>query len=123
MRQSGQGQKSPCVCGCWIKVDYDLEKMPVFIREGAIIPMGPIMNYTGESKTTEIDLIVSLFESSGSNAGKAASTFVIPVDGKYVRVVYVFSEGTHIISVERSDIKINVHPIGSDGKDVTVKNI
>ncbi|MEW6201745.1 MAG: glycoside hydrolase family 31 protein [bacterium] len=31
-----------------ISVPVDLETMPIFIREGAIIPMGPVMQYTDE---------------------------------------------------------------------------
>ena len=31
-----------------IRVDAPLETVPMFVRGGAIIPMGPVMNYVGE---------------------------------------------------------------------------
>jgi alpha-D-xyloside xylohydrolase len=62
----------------WIEVEADLDTMPLYIKEGAIIPMGPVMNYVDEIKTEKLDLLVSLFESEGS------SSFEIPVNDSIV---------------------------------------
>ncbi|MFA6449962.1 MAG: glycoside hydrolase family 31 protein [bacterium] len=39
-----------------ISVPVDLNTMPIFVREGAIIPMGPVMQYTGEKKTDPLTI-------------------------------------------------------------------
>ena len=36
-----------------------LETIPLFIREGAIIPMGPVMNFVGEKPLDAIELLVT----------------------------------------------------------------
>ena len=40
--------------GRWISVEMAIDKMPIYIREGAVIPMGPVMNYIDEFKTRKI---------------------------------------------------------------------
>lgn len=41
----------------WLaKYEAKLDKLPVFVREGAIIPMYPVMNYVGEKATDELTL-------------------------------------------------------------------
>ncbi len=40
--------------GKWIHVQADLDKLPLYIRENAIIPMGPIQQYVDEVPLTEV---------------------------------------------------------------------
>jgi len=61
--------------GQQITVDAPLEKMPLFIKEGAIIPVGPALQYTTEKVPDAITLFVytgrdghfQLFEDEGLN--------------------------------------------------------
>ena len=39
-------------------VDADIDSMPIFVKEGAIIPKYPIQQYVGEKEITEITLDV-----------------------------------------------------------------
>ena len=39
-------------------IDADLDKMPIFIKEGAIIPKYPVQQYVGEKKIEQVDLDV-----------------------------------------------------------------
>ena len=48
----------PSAGGKEIWVDADLETMPIFVKEGAIIPKYPIQQYVGEKKIEEITLDV-----------------------------------------------------------------
>ncbi len=43
---------------CWLKVQSSLDKIPVFIREGAIVPLGPVMQYVDERKLDEIIIVI-----------------------------------------------------------------
>lgn len=52
----------------WIIVEAPIEKIPVFIREGAVIPMQSKQNYVGEKKIEE--LVFRIFPSA-----KSAYTF------------------------------------------------
>lgn len=40
----------------WIKYQADLDKLPLFVRANAIIPMGPVMNYIDEKECDPITL-------------------------------------------------------------------
>ncbi len=40
--------KQPIAGGKWINVHAPLDTLPLWVRQGALIPMGPVMNYVGE---------------------------------------------------------------------------
>ncbi len=92
--------------GAWIEVEADLETLPLFVREGALIPMGPIMNYVDEKPTGELTLVVSLFEGSGH------SRFRVPVNGAWVPVTYVAAKGKHTVTIGRCPVTLNVLTYG-----------
>lgn len=67
-------------------VPVDLVTMPVFIRAGAIIPMGPLMQYTSEKKTDPLEIHYypadsaskyELYEDDGESAGYLRGEFAI----------------------------------------------
>lgn len=41
-----------------IIVDAPLEKMPIFIKAGSIMPLAPVMNYTGEKNIDRLQLLI-----------------------------------------------------------------
>jgi alpha-D-xyloside xylohydrolase len=45
----------------WLEVSAGLETMPIYIREGAIIPMGPTMNYIDEKQIDEYQIRLGHF--------------------------------------------------------------
>ena len=99
----------------WITVAAEIDRMPLFIREGAIIPFGPVMNYVDEKKIDAIDLLVSLF------TGNGRSTFDVPVNGALVPVEYTADRGKHVIRIGKSDVKFNVEVLGRG--EVTVERM
>jgi alpha-D-xyloside xylohydrolase len=99
--------------GGWIETNSSLETIPVFIREGALIPMGPVQNYVDEVKTTEIELLVSRFAGDGRNR------FVIPLDGKTVAVDYRARNGRHVVRIGPTAGRFKVVTLG--GPPVTVE--
>ena len=59
---------------CGITVAAPLDTLPLFVRDGAIIPLGPVMQYDGEKLLTEITVLIypagesafTLYEDDGS---------------------------------------------------------
>lgn len=43
---------------CGITVDAPLDRLPLFVRAGAILPLGPIMQYEDERPVDELTLLV-----------------------------------------------------------------
>ena len=96
----------------WVELDADIETLPLYVREGAIIPMGPVMNYVDEFPVEKIDLYISLFEGAGR------SEFQVPVNDELVGVEYVAAGGTNTVTIGKSAVDFQVHTFG-DG-DVKV---
>ena len=101
--------------GRWIDVTAELDRMPLFIREGAIIPLGPVMNYVDEKKVESVDLIVSRF------AGDGRTTFGVPVNGQTVPVEYVAKRGRHSLRIGKSDVAFNVQMLGKGNVKVRIE--
>lgn len=43
----------------WVDWEAPLETLPLFLREGAIVPMGPALNYVGEKPLDRIEVVVA----------------------------------------------------------------
>jgi len=71
--------------GRWIKVEADLETLPVFIKGGSIIPMAPLMQYVTEKPLDPITLLVyplgssafDLYEDDGETYGYETGEFAL----------------------------------------------
>jgi alpha-glucosidase len=44
--------------GKWLVVEVPLNKIPVYIKQGSIIPMQEVQNYVGEKKIEQLDLLI-----------------------------------------------------------------
>jgi alpha-glucosidase/alpha-D-xyloside xylohydrolase len=69
--------EKPVAGGREITRDVDLATMPLYVRAGAVIPVGPVKQYTSEPSTDPITLVVfagangssSLYEDDGATLG------------------------------------------------------
>jgi alpha-glucosidase len=71
--------------GTMIRADAPLETVPMYVRGGAIIPMGPEMNYTGERPTDPLSFMIypnehgdastTLYEDDGSSPAYKQGVF------------------------------------------------
>ena len=43
---------------CWINIECPIEKTPVFLRGGTILPLGPIMQHTDEKPLDSLDILI-----------------------------------------------------------------
>lgn len=74
--------------GQYINADAPYERMPVFVKEGSIIPFGPAMQYVAEKPTDPVTLFVytgkdalfTLYEDEGTNYNYEQGAFTtIPI--------------------------------------------
>ena len=60
-----------------VKADAPIDKIPLFVRQGSIVPMGPVVQHTGELPGKELTIVVypgrdavfTLYEDEGDNRG------------------------------------------------------
>ena len=91
----------------WITRQADIETMPLYIREGGLIPMAPVMDYVDAVRTEEIELKVSLF------TGNGRTYFEVPVNDEIIPLEYVAENGRHTLTIGKSDVRFNVQALGA----------
>lgn len=92
--------------GRWISVTASLETMPLYVREGGLIPMGPVMQYVDEFPVEEITLLLAPFSGDGH------STFTIPVNDTMIPVEYIAQGGAHTVVIGSNAVRVLVEPLG-----------
>ena len=68
-----------------ISVDAPLERLPLFVRQGALLPLGPVLQYEGERKLNDIEILVypaerssfTLYEDDGVTRGYERGNFAL----------------------------------------------
>jgi len=95
------------ICGRqWINIEADIDKLPLYIKEGGIIPMGPVMDYVDAVKTENIDLIIAPFENDG------VSHFNLFVNDEIVPITYECTNGKHTVKIGKSNVGFHCKLIG-----------
>jgi len=77
----------------WIDVEAGLETLPLYIREGGIIPLGPVMNYVDEKPVDCLDVRLGFREADGRSA------LPLTVNGRKVELIYETAAGRHVLRV------------------------
>jgi alpha-D-xyloside xylohydrolase len=86
----------------WIRVEADLATLPLWIREGGIVPLGPVMNYVDEVPTREIALRIAPWSGDGE------SEFRVPVNDERVAVRYVALAGAHSVEIGPTSVEFRL---------------
>ncbi|MGB5275535.1 MAG: DUF5110 domain-containing protein, partial [Flavobacteriaceae bacterium] len=115
-------------------VPADLDKIPLFMKEGAIIPKYPIQQYVGEIKVEELVLDVyymlgaensTVYEDAQDGYDYQSGKFSLrnfKLLGKEKElIIQQFKDGTFITSYER--FKIKLHGLPFKIKSVHVDNV
>ena len=68
--------------------------MPLYLREGAVIPMGPVVQWVWERPTDPLTVVVAPFEEAG------LTELEVPVDGRAVTIRYQARAGRHLVQVD-----------------------
>lgn len=98
----------------WIEVTANLGTLPLYVREGAVIPLGPALNYVDERPTDEITLRIAPFTSQGE------TRFTVPVNEQRVEVRYTADRGEHRVAVGPSGTRFRVEAIGGTEAEIIV---
>jgi alpha-D-xyloside xylohydrolase len=122
--------------GRGVEAPAPLARMPLFVRAGAIVPMGPVQQYVGEKAGAPITLVVftghdgrfELYEDDGLSNGYERGAFSrIPIswDQASGRLTIGARTGTFTGMAERRVFKVRfiadgVSPTGFDAADATV---
>ncbi len=92
----------------WLPIESDFDKLPLYVKEGAIIPMGPLMQYVDEFETKEIELHIAPYCKDGK------TEFNIPLNGETIKVEYLALKGEHTVYIEKCDINFKVIVLGNE---------
>jgi alpha-glucosidase len=91
-------------------VDADIDSMPIFVKEGAVIPKYPIQQYVGEKEITEITLDVYY------KKGKEKSELYSDANDGYDYTKGRYSLRTFNLTGRTNELIINQH---KEGKFIT----
>jgi len=70
-------------CGpVWLEVDADLETIPLYLREGAVMPMGPVMNYVNEKPVDVLEVLIAPFAHDGR------TVLTVPLKQRQIQLDY-----------------------------------
>jgi alpha-glucosidase len=98
-------------------VDAELDSMPIFIKEGAVIPKYPVQQYVGEKKFDDITL--DLYYKEGKESSKLYDDAHDGYDYKKGR----FSLRTFKVTGKKDELIIQQHKRGDFNADYTKFNI
>jgi alpha-D-xyloside xylohydrolase len=77
---------------CWIEVKADLATIPLWMREGAVIPMAPVMGHVDERPLDELTLRVAPF------VGDGVRELAVPTSAGDLRISYRAAAGRHVVT-------------------------
>lgn len=101
----------------WIAVTAPAPSLPLFIREGAIIPLGPVCQHTDEARLQPLELIIAPWQHDG------ATTFTIPDDTGDLTIDYRCHNGSHTITTSRPvDIVISVREPSDSSTPIRIQS-
>lgn len=92
----------PVAGGRWIDVDADLETIPLFIREGGVVPLGPVMSHVDAQPTEAVELRIGPWRRDGRTS---------------IRLPLAENKPPVTVTYSRSG---NEHAIEHDGDGLTV---
>ncbi len=92
----------------WLDVKVDVETMPLYVREGAVIAMGPVMPFVDAEPVKQITLRIAPFRAPGS------CTVRVPVNGQWVTVTYTCAAGKHTVAIGRTSVNFQLDVLGPE---------
>ncbi len=86
--------------GQMITADAPLEKMPLYVKEGSIIPFGPAMEYTAEKPADPITLYVYTGKDAAFTLYEDENTNYNYEQGKYATIRFNYLESTGTLTID-----------------------
>jgi len=105
-----------------VEVDAPLDRIPVFVRAGSIVPMGPVRQHTGEAPDAPLELHVysgrdasfTLYEDEGDGYAYEQGAYAVAEirwDDRTWRLTIGDRAGTYRGMPADRDVAVIVHPI------------
>jgi len=85
-----------------VRTAVPLDRIPVYVRAGAVIPLGPVMQYTGEKPVDPLDVHIYGFDASELATGSRSSELALYEDdgqgkdymrGRFQQTSFRFEQG------------------------------
>jgi alpha-D-xyloside xylohydrolase len=86
-----------------ITADAPYERMPVFVKEGSIIPFGPAMQYTNEKPEDPINLFVYTGKDASFNLYEDADTTYDYEHGAYTNIPITYNEVNKTLKIGKRE--------------------
>ncbi len=119
-----------------VEVDAPLERIPVFVRAGSIVPLGPVRQHSGEAPDAPLELHVypgrdasfTLYEDEGDGYGYeqgAFATVEIRWDDRARRLTIGERAGAYPGMPAEREMAVTLHPIagGTDAAAVAIERL
>ncbi len=98
---------------CWIDVEADLETLPMWLREGAVIPMSPAMDHVDQERLRELAIRIAPLREDGMRELRVPSA-----QGEFL-LTYLVLDGRHSLTTT-SDLRITVDVVGPDAPPMRI---
>ncbi len=85
--------------GQTLKVDAPYERMPLYVREGAIIPYGPAMQYSDEKPASDITLYVYAGQNGAFTLYEDENVNYNYEKGKYAMIPFTYDEAARSLLI------------------------
>ncbi|MGH7539797.1 MAG: TIM-barrel domain-containing protein, partial [Gemmatimonadota bacterium] len=92
--------------GAWLETDHELGSVPMFVREGSVVPMGPEMAHVGERAADPLTIRVAPFTTPG------ATSFRTRLDGRDCEIRYRHDGGRHVVDVAGAPGRVELDVLG-----------
>lgn len=83
-----------------INTDAPYRRIPVFVKEGSIIPFGPALQYTGERKADTISLFIYTGRNASFTLYEDDDTTYNYEKGKYATIKFNYNEAAKDLTIE-----------------------
>ncbi|MCW3092555.1 MAG: hypothetical protein JWP81_3624 [Ferruginibacter sp.] len=85
--------------GQTIRADAPLERMPLYVKEGSIIPYGPAMEYTAEKKADPVTLYIYAGKDAAFTLYEDENTNYNYETGSYATIQFNYNEAAKTITI------------------------
>jgi alpha-D-xyloside xylohydrolase len=94
--------------GRWLAVEAPLDRLPLWIREGGIVPLGPVQQHVGERPIGALDVRVGSMRADGRRAR------AFDLGNRWVELVYERTAGVdRVTAADGADIVVTLARAGS----------
>jgi alpha-D-xyloside xylohydrolase len=97
----------------WVEVEGGLEAIPLWLREGGVVPLAPVVDYVDQRPLDELTVRMAPF------TGDGAREIVVPTATGEIAIRYRAEAGRHTVSAP-ADVTVRVEPVGPEAVDIAL---